>query len=139
MADTPPEKIVEVTLINKLGFERIAMASAAAFAKMMGFSTERIEDLSTAVAEATINAMQHGNEGRSDAKVTITMSFKDDTLQVAVTDDGGGIKEIPPKPDIDRIIDNLDPPVGFGTFLIKELVDHVEFNEMDCPKLRYCN
>ena len=130
MADNSSKKTVEVTLINKLGFERIAMASAAAFAKMMGFSTERIEDLSTAVAEATINAMQHGNKGRSDARVTVSMSFKDDTLQVAVADDGGGIKEIPPKPDIDRIIDNLDPPIGFGTFLIKELVDHVEFNEM---------
>jgi len=30
-------------------------------------------------------------------------------------------------PDIDRIIDNLDPPVGFGVFLMKRLMDKVEF------------
>ena len=130
MAKKFNEKTVEVALINQLGYERIAMACAASYAQMMGFSAERIEDLKTAVAEATINAMQHGNEGIQNAKVTIAMKFKDNTLHVAVTDGGGGIKEMPPKPDIDRIIENLDPPVGFGTYLIKELVDQVEFNEM---------
>ncbi len=124
------QKTVEVALVNQLGYERIAMACAASYAQMMGFSAERIEDLKTAVAEATINAMQHGNQGRPNAKVTISMNFMENTLHVAVTDDGGGIKELPPKPDIERMIENLDPPIGFGTFLIKELVDHVEFNEM---------
>jgi len=28
------------------------------------------------------------------------------------------------------IIEKLDPPTGFGTFLIKQLADEVEFNEM---------
>ena len=95
---------------------------------MFGFSPERIEDLKTVVAEAAINAMQHGNKGRPDATVTIRMNLKDDTIYVTVTDDGEGIKKIYPKPDIDRIIDNLDPPIGFGTFLIKQLVDDVDFN-----------
>ena len=124
------EKTVEIALVSKLGYERIAMACAASFARMMGFSAERIEDLKTAVAEATINAIQHGNKERPNARVTISMKFKDNTLHVAVADDGGGIKELPPKPDIDRIIEKLDPPIGFGTFLIQELVDQVEFNEM---------
>jgi anti-sigma regulatory factor (Ser/Thr protein kinase) len=38
-------------------------------------------------------------------------------------------KNFRPKPDIARIIDNLDPPVGFGLFLIKQLADQVEFNQ----------
>ena len=33
-----------------------------------------------------------------------------------------------PKPDIDRIIEELDPPIGFGLYLIKELADEVDFN-----------
>jgi serine/threonine-protein kinase RsbW len=130
MAKNINEKTVEVTLVSQLGYERIAMACAASFAQMVGFSAERIEDLKTAVAEATINAIQHGNKGRPNANVSISMHFKDDTLYVAVADDGAGIKELPPKPDIGRIIENLDAPAGFGTFLIKELVDRVEFNEM---------
>jgi hypothetical protein len=43
-------------------------------------------------------------------------------------DEGDGIKNTPPKPDIDRIMSNLDPPIGFGVYLIRELSDEVEFN-----------
>ncbi len=120
---------IEISLPNQLGYERIAMACSATFAKMLGFSPERIEDLKTIVAEAAINAMQHGNKERPDARVTVLMSFKDDTIHVAVKDEGEGIKKILPDPDIDRIINNLDPPIGFGTFLIKELADEVEFDK----------
>jgi len=95
---------------------------------MFGFSPARIEDLKTVVAEAAVNAMQHGNKGRPDGRVTILMNLKDDTIYITVTDDGEGIKNIYPNPDIDRIIDKLDPPTGFGTFLIKQLVNDVDFN-----------
>ena len=133
MKDMPAsfnDNAVEIVLDNKLGYERIAMACAASFAKMMGFSDERIEDLKTVVAEAAINAIQHGNKERPDAKVAMSMNLNDGTLYIAVADSGGGIKDLPPKPDIDRIIEKLDPPTGFGTFLIKQLADEVEFNEM---------
>ena len=124
------DKAVEIVMDNKLGYERVAMACAASFAKMMGFSDERIEDLKTVVAEAAINAMQHGNKDRPDAKVAISMNFKDEALHITVADNGGGIKDLPSKPDIDRIIEKLDPATGFGTFLIQQLADEVEFNEM---------
>jgi serine/threonine-protein kinase RsbW len=128
MATNINERSIEVILPNQLGYERIAMASSASFAKMFGFSPARIEDLKTVVSEAAVNAMQHGNKGRPDAQVSIRMNLKDDTMYVTVTDDGEGIQKIYPKPDIDRIIDNLDPAVGFGIFLIKQLVDDVDFN-----------
>jgi len=129
MAKTLNERMVKIILPNILGYERIAMASSASLAKMFGFSSERIEDLKTIVAEAAINAMQHGNQGRTDSEVTVTILFKDDAIQVAVTDQGDGIAEILPKPDIERIMNNQDPPVGFGVFLIQELADEVEFNQ----------
>jgi serine/threonine-protein kinase RsbW len=128
MATNVNERTIEVILPSQIGYERIAMASSASFAKMFGFSPARIEDLKTVVAEAAVNAMQHGNKGRPDTRVNILMNLKDDTIYVTVTDDGEGIKKIYPKPDIDRIIDNLDPPIGFGIFLIKQLVDDVDFN-----------
>ncbi len=118
---------VEVTLCNQLGYERIAMECSASFAKIFGCPADRIEDLKTVVAEAALNAMEHGNQGRANAKVTIFMDFKDDTINVDVIDEGNGIREFPPKPDIARIIDNMDPPIGFGLFLIKQLTDQVEF------------
>ena len=78
------DKAVEIVMDNKLGYERVAMACAASFAKMMGFSDERIEDLKTVVAEAAINAIQHGNKERPDAKVAMSMNLKDGALHIAV-------------------------------------------------------
>ena len=123
------ERTIVVSLLNQLGYERVAMACSASYAKMMGMSAERIEDLKTMVAEAAINAMEHGNKGRPDARVTVSMDCQGDTLNVAVSDEGNGIKVHPPKPDIEKIIEDLQSPVGFGLFLIKQLADEVEFNE----------
>ena len=123
-------RTIEVSLANKLGYERVAMACSASFAQMMGMPPERIEDLKTMVAEAAINAMQHGNRGRPDARVTVSMNCQDNTINIAVMDEGDGIKHFPPKPDIEKIIADIESPAGFGLFLISQLADQVEFNEV---------
>jgi serine/threonine-protein kinase RsbW len=123
-------KTVEVSLSNQMGYERIAMECSASFAKIYGLAPERIEDLKTIVSEAAMNAMQHGNKGKPEARVTVLMNFKDDTINIWVKDAGNGIKELPIKPNIGNIIENIDPPVGLGLFLIKNLADYVEFNDI---------
>jgi serine/threonine-protein kinase RsbW len=105
------------------------MASAESYAKMLGLAPERIEDLKTIVAEAAINAMQHGNKERPDARVTVSMTFKDNAIQVTVMDQGEGFKGFLPDPNIERIVNEQDPPVGFGTFLIRQLADQVEIDK----------
>ena len=125
------DRTIEVRLANQLGYERVAMACSASFARIMGLSPERIEDLKTMVSEAAINAMMHGNKGRPDARVVVFMNCQGDTIHVSVMDEGDGIKQFPPDPDIEKIIENLDPPIGFGLFLIKKLADQVEFNRID--------
>ena len=124
------DRNVAVILSNELGYERIAMACSASFAQMFGCSPERIEDLKTVVAEAAINAMQHGNKGRADARVIVYINCRDSVINVSVIDEGDGIKEFPPDPDTERIIDELDPPIGYGVFLINQLADKVQFNQM---------
>jgi len=123
------DRTIEVNLVNQLGYERIAMACSASFARLMGLPPERIEDLKTMVSEAAINAMEHGNKGRPDARVTVSLNCQDNTLNVTVSDEGDGITNFPPKPDIEKIIEDLESPVGFGLFLIKQLADQVEFNK----------
>ena len=123
------EQIIEITLPNQVGYERIAMASAATFAKMLGLAPERIEDLKTIVAEACINAMQHGNKDRPDARVTVSLMLKNNTIHVAVADQGKGFSTFLPDPIIERIVNELDPPVGFGTFLIRQLADQVDIEK----------
>ncbi len=125
------EQTIEVNIPSRIGCERIAMDCSASFAKMLGFSPERIEDLKTAVAEACLNAMEHGNRGRSDARVIVTMSFDGATFSVSVADEGQGIVELPEDPDFHRKLEQLERPRGLGIFLIKQLTDHVEFNKLD--------
>ena len=129
MLENQVDSTVEIVLANKIGYERIAMACSASYAEMFGFPKDRIEDLKTIVAEASINAMQHGNKGRVDAKVTVSMSYRDDTIRVWVADEGEGIKERPPNPDIEKIIEADEILSGFGLFLIEQLADQVDFKE----------
>jgi len=128
MTSISSDRIVKISLPNAIGYERIAMSSLASFAAMHDFPPGRIEDLKTVVAEAAINAMQHGNKWRPDTEVHIRFNFIDNAIQIFVTDAGEGIKEVLPLPDIDRIVNQLDPPVGFGIYLIRKLADEVEFN-----------
>jgi anti-sigma regulatory factor (Ser/Thr protein kinase) len=123
-------RTVSVILSNEIGYERIAMACSASFAQLFGCSPERIEDLKTVVSEASINAMEHGNKGRTGARVIVYLNCQDGVINVSVIDQGDGIKELPPNPNIERIIEELDPPTGYGVFLINQLADKVEYNQM---------
>jgi serine/threonine-protein kinase RsbW len=130
LGKTLRQQTIEISLPNQLGYERVAMGSVAAFAKAIGFLPDRIEDLKTAVAEACVNAIQHGNKDRPDARVVVAMSFRDDVLYISVLDEGEGFKEAPKIPDIVRIMNNLDPPVGFGVFLMKKLMDEFDYKKL---------
>src|ERR1035441_3260831 len=118
---------VEVRLPSRMGFEKVAMSTAAAVAKLMGFREDRVEDLKTAVAEACINAIEHGNMLNESLSVGVVLSAGADSLEVKVIDDGKGLKGLPPKPDIDRKIHGEEDPRGMGMFLIQALVDEAEW------------
>ncbi len=118
---------VEVRLPSRLGFEKVAMSTAASVAKLMGFRPERIEDLKTAIAEACINAIEHGNRLNEKLSVGVVLSAGTDALEVKVMDDGKGMKNQPTKPDIDRKMHGEEDPRGMGMFLIQALVDEAEW------------
>lgn len=118
---------VEVRLPSRLGFEKVAMGTAASVAALMGFPGERIEDLKTAVAEACINAIEHGNHLNEQLSVGVILSATTHELEVKVIDNGSGIAKQPAKPDIDRKIHGEEDPRGMGMFLIQALVDEAEW------------
>src|SRR5258708_18754916 len=94
-------KPVELRVLSRMGYEKVAMGTAASVAKLMGFPDDRIEDLKTAIAEACINAIEHGNHMNENLSVGVTLSAHDDSLEVTVLDDGAGISNAPPKAGID--------------------------------------
>ncbi len=120
---------VEVRLPSELGFEKVAMSTASGMAAMMGFSHDRIEDLKTALAEACINAIEHGNKLNSALTVGVILSTTGNELEVKVLDDGSGAVAQNGSPDIDRKMAGEDDPRGMGMFLIQALVDEAEWHQ----------
>ena len=123
----PHTTTVEVKLPTRLGYEKVAMSTASAVARLMGFPEDRIEDLKTAVAEACINAIEHGNRLNEKLSVGVELRAESDALEVKVIDDGAGIRKQPAKPNIDRKIHGEEDPRGMGMFLIRSLVDEAEW------------
>jgi serine/threonine-protein kinase RsbW len=122
-----PASSVEVRIPSRLGFEKVAMGTAGAMARLMGFSDDRVEDLKTAVAEACINAIEHGNQMNAALPVGVVLSMDAGALEVKVIDDGTGMEAPPPLPDIDRKMNGEEDPRGMGMFLIQALVDEAEW------------
>jgi anti-sigma regulatory factor (Ser/Thr protein kinase) len=127
MQSSDNERAVMVVLPNVVGYEKVAMAGTASFARLFGCPPDRVEDLKTLVAEAAVNAMIHGNRNRPESRVTVTLIFKEGAIQLAVLDEGKGIGKMVPDPDIDRIMAGQEKPGGFGLFLIRRLADDVQF------------
>lgn len=119
--------ITELRLPTRLGFEKVAMNTAASVAEIMGFSHDRIEDLKTAVSEACINAIEHGNQLNALLGVVVTLSMGDESLEVKIRDQGTGVQSDLHVPDIDRKMLGEEDPRGMGMFLIQALVDEVEY------------
>ena len=86
----------------------------------------RMEQLKTAVAEATMNAMEHGNKNNPDIPVQVEVKASPKLLSVHITDEGGSVP-IPdnPAPDLDLKLDGMQSPRGWGLFLIKQFVDEM--------------
>ena len=119
--------LAELSVPSEPGNERRAMEEVAGAIKYVGLEGQRLERLKTAVAEATLNAMEHGNHYRAELPVLIEVSASDTQLSVKITDEGSG----PPAfhsetPDIEAKLEGLQTPRGWGLFLIKNMVDDME-------------
>src|SRR4030042_4526688 len=120
------DKNIELHIPSVMGYEKVAMECAASMAKKMGFTEDRVEDLKTAVAEACLNAIEHGNKMDTSTKVGITLTVEGSRLQVSVKDQGKGLDKVV-LPHIENKIEGKDKPRGWGIFLIKSLVNEVTF------------
>ncbi len=106
------------------GTERQVMERVAKAVGAVALDPRRLERLKTAVAETTMNAIEHGNAGRPELPVAVRVALAEGALVVRITDQGGG-RDIPEPeaPDIEAKLAGLQRPRGWGLFLIKEMVD----------------
>ena len=116
--------LADFTLPSEPGNERVAMERVAEAVRGLELPAARLERLKTAVSEATMNAMEHGNGYRPDVPVSITVLASESELSVRIVDEGGD-QPIPEAetPDLDAKLAGLQKPRGWGLFLIKKMVD----------------
>jgi len=128
-ADTPPaapaeRELTAFEVASELGNERQAIDKVAAAVAGLGLEGLRLERLKTAVGEATMNAIEHGNGNRPELPVEVSVVTDDTDLKVRITDQGGErpLPEVE-TPDLEAKLAGLQTPRGWGLFLIKEMVD----------------
>ncbi len=116
--------LAEFSIPSVPGNERQAMDQVALAVRDLHLPTRRLEQLKTAVAEATMNAMEHGNHYQPDVPVIISVQVSATTLAVRISDQGEGPATIEAEtPDLEAKLSELQTPRGWGLFLIKNLVD----------------
>ena len=108
------------------GNERLAIDQVTKAVAGLELAGPRLERLKTAVGEATMNAIEHGNHNRPELPVEIRVVADDTDLKVRITDQGGErpIPEVE-TPDLEAKLAGLQTPRGWGLFLIQEMVDEL--------------
>jgi serine/threonine-protein kinase RsbW len=132
-APSAPRRITSFALPSEPGNERLALAKVAEAVEGLGLAGARLERLKTAVAEATMNAIEHGNLNRPEMPVDVEVVQSGAEIVIAISDLGGGTgatttgtataEEETEEPDLARKLDGDQSPRGWGLFLIRNMVD----------------
>jgi serine/threonine-protein kinase RsbW len=118
--------LADFTLVSARGQERTAIRQMTQAVAPLNLTTKRLKRLQTAVAEATMNAMEHGNHYRPDALVAIQVLVAGATLVVRITDEGSTPFTLPTAaPDLAAKVEGRQTKRGWGLVLIHNMVDAV--------------
>ncbi|HLZ20591.1 MAG TPA: SpoIIE family protein phosphatase [Ktedonobacterales bacterium] len=130
-AENPPDDqqwrmLDEWTVRSEPGNERQVIRRLAETVRNLPLPDQRLADLQTAVGEATMNAMEHGNHYDPDLPVFIQVRASETYISVRITNEGGHF-ELPESqtPDLEAKLAGLQSPRGWGLFLIERLVDEM--------------
>jgi anti-sigma regulatory factor (Ser/Thr protein kinase) len=126
--------VLDLEVESREGNERAAAEKVADAVAGLGLSHARLDRLRTAVAEATMNAMEHGNSYRLDLPVSVQALVGPDRVLVRISDrgdSGDSGNEPAEQPDLAAKLAGLQRPRGWGLFLIKNMVDGLEETTSD--------
>lgn len=114
-------KKVEISIPSELGYEKTVMAAVIDLARKMDFSSERIDDLKTALSEAVINAIEHGNQLKTELGVQTIICLENEGLILKVVDQAQY-----PLPALPALRLEQAGNRGWGLLLIQNLMDEVK-------------
>ncbi len=113
--------VISMKIPSKPEFVSVIRLTVSSIANRIGFNIDDIEDIKVAVAEACTNAIKHSK----NTEFEVDFELDIDRICIVVKDDGKGfIHEDIKSPNL------LEPKEegGLGIFIIKSLMDEVEFD-----------
>ena len=119
----------EISYPSSVDYLEKVEAVTVKIAEEAGFDESTIDDISIAITELFNNAIHHGNQGDVNKKVHLTYTLSDNALNISIQDEGAGFEP-------ERLRDPLAPENlladnGRGIYLVKMLMDKVQFNITD--------
>ena len=122
---TAPMRRIHLSLASQ--YENIDLVDSIAESclRFAGFDETVTEHMTLAIREAAANAIKHGNKQDPDKIAEVIFEIDDETITIRISDQGEGF-------DPDSLPDPLAPEnilkgTGRGIFLMRQLMDHVEF------------
>lgn len=128
-----PPREERLELPSRHGSELTAASEAARFARENGMA-DREEDVATAVGEACLNAITHGNNLREEIRVGIRLLAGPGWLEFCVADGGPPFEPPSDPPDLAGQMDGEGPIRGWGMHLIRSMADEVRIEKLPAGK-----
>ena len=115
-------------MASDLGNERMAAERVVDAVAPLGLPAPVVDRLRTVVAEATMNAIEHGNECRSEVPVRLRVSASDARAHRPGRRPGRRRSSCrqAETPDLEAKLAGLQTPRGWGLYLMRAMVDELE-------------
>ena len=121
-------------VVSSSSLKEVRLFSREVFEKV-NINQDLKDELVLAIAEAAQNIVKHAykDDPKTDDKMVVQISCKDNKLQIGFYDMG---TPVDPNKVKHREIDNVKPG-GLGTFFIQEIMDAVEFKDGKKPWINH--
>jgi serine/threonine-protein kinase RsbW len=119
------EVAVELDIPSRIGMLETADVLAGHLASTAGFDLDSSLAIQTALHEALLNAIVHGNDEDETRRVSVELAAGAGGLDVRVRDEGPGFD--PTRVPDPLAPENLSKSSGRGLFLMRMLMDEVAF------------
>jgi serine/threonine-protein kinase RsbW len=119
------EKVVELDIPSRIGMLETADVLVGHLASTAGFDLDSSLAIQTALHEALLNAIVHGNDEDETRRVNVELAARAGGLDVRVRDEGPGFD--PTSVPDPLAPENLSKSSGRGIFLMRMLMDEVAF------------
>lgn len=122
--------LVEFSLPSELSSEGLARAKLAEAVQGLSLPAASLERLKMVVAEATLNAIEHGQRYRSNAPMVIRVLVSDRSLPMHITDQdsGGSLPKLETPTDLATQLADQQPSRGWGFFLIEKMAEELQLS-----------